>query len=183
MSKDRATDTRTASQHEWHARKKYMSALLALICIFLTTLQPAHAQENGLPPNWREDKALLEYASKHTTARIMEGCRLLVAHQFNIETLPKDSEWTTCAVMLQMLRTMSGTFQPLDSPATGISICLPDNADVLKIADKAAKMAQAGPKVFGNMDSTKILIIAAGSTYPCDKSKLIPQAIKEPAGG
>lgn len=183
MSKDRATSTRTTIHRRWHTRMRYMGALLVLICASFTALKPAHAQGNGLPPNWREDKALLEYATKHTTARIMEGCRLLVAHQFNIETLPKDSEWTTCAVMLQMLRTMSGTFQPLNSPATGISICLPDNADVLKIADEAAKMAQAGPKVFGNMDSTKILIIAAGITYPCDKSKLTPQAIKEPAGG
>ena len=113
----------------------------------------------------------------------MEGCRLLVSHHFNIETLPKDGEWTTCALMLQMLRTMSATFQPLESPASGMTICLPDNADVLKIADTAVKMAQAGPKVVGNMDSTKILIIAAGITYPCDKSKQTLQVSEIPAGG
>ena len=183
MSKGHATSTRTARRHRLHARMRYIGALLALICTSFTALEPAHAQGNGLPPNWREDKALLEYATKRTTARIMEGCRILVAYQFDIEKMPKDSEWTSCAMMLQMLKTMSATFQPLDSPVTGMTLCLPDNADVLKIADTASKMAQAGPKVVGDMDSTKILIIAAGITYPCDKSKQTPQAIKKPAGG
>ena len=183
MSKVRATSTRTARHHGLHTRMRYIGALLALICISLPALEPAHAQGNGLPPNWREDKELLEYATKRTTARIMEGCRILVAYQFDIEKMPKDSEWTSCAMMLQMLKTMSATFQPLDSPVTGMTLCLPDNADVLKIADTASKMAQAGPKVVGDMDSTKILIIAAGITYPCDKSKQTPQANKKPAGG
>ena len=183
MSKDRATGTRTTIHHWWHTRMRYMGALPALICASFAALEPAHAQGNGLPPNWREDKALLEYATKRTTARIMEGCRILVAYQFDIEKMPKDSEWTTCAMMLQMLRTMSATFQPLDSPVTGMTLCLPENADVLKIADTAAKMAQAGPKVVGDLDSTRIMIIAAGITYPCDKSKQTPQAIQKPAGG
>lgn len=183
MPTDQATRTRTPIHHRWNTRMRYMGALLALICASFAALEPAHAQGNGLPPNWREDKALLEYATKQTTAKIMEGCRLLVAHHNDIEKLPKDSEWSTCAMMLQMLRTMSATFQPLDSPVTGMTLCLPDTADVLKIADTAAKMAQAGPKVVGDLDSTKIMIIAAGITYPCDKSKQTPQATEIPAGG
>ena len=184
MSKHRQTAARTVFPQVRYKRMGIMFALLTLVGVTSTAVPPAHAQQNGLPANWREDKALVDYATKRTTERIMEGCRLLVAHQFDIEKLPKDSEWTTCAMMLQMIRTMSATFQPLNSPVTGMTLCLPDNADVLKIADKAAKLFQAGPKVVGDMDSTKIMIIAASMVYPCEKAKQnTPQTIKHPAGG
>lgn len=184
MSKLRPTDTNNEFPRMRFRQSGFICALLMMVVTLSTAVAPAHAQQNGLPANWREDKALIEYATKRTTERIMEGCSLLVEHQFDIEKLPKDSEWSTCAMMLQMVRTMSATFQPLDSPVTGMTLCLPENADVLKIADQAAKLFQAGPKVVGDMDSTKIMIIAAGMVYPCEKSmQTTPQAIKTPAGG
>ena len=65
MPTDQATRTRTPIHHGWHTRMRYMGALLALICASFAALEPAQAQGNGLPSNWREDKALLEYAKKH----------------------------------------------------------------------------------------------------------------------